>query len=239
MSRYARRLCAKAAVTHFPSLPRPAADDQEQTPEHPGGGAPYPVDGECYTQCDCGVTNPCGEYIFNHSGGVVEGRSFRDWFIYEYMITPETLNHTDPATGLPAPIGLGWLDDSMTMNGPTEEDSNYIADTGASTQDMADQVAAYQESMQALIRAVIPLGGFYWQLMDGGGAQLNKGINVTVNGTVCRNYLRSACVASPSAWNRFQMFVIPSARGGCARVRCARIRCARVSCAALASAAPH
>jgi hypothetical protein len=26
-------------------------------------------------------------------------------------------------------IGLGWLDDSMQMVGPTEEDKNYIADT--------------------------------------------------------------------------------------------------------------
>jgi hypothetical protein len=35
--------------------------DQEQTPEHPGGGKSYPVDGECITQCDCGPVNPCGE----------------------------------------------------------------------------------------------------------------------------------------------------------------------------------
>jgi hypothetical protein len=65
-----------------PASPSPrATDDQEQTPEHPGGGAAYPVDGECYTQCDCGPTNPCGEFIFDHRGGVVEGRSFRDWFL--------------------------------------------------------------------------------------------------------------------------------------------------------------
>lgn len=57
--------------------------DQEQTPEHPGGGKPYPVDGACIEQCDCGPVNPCGEYIFNHSGAEVEGRTFRDWFINE------------------------------------------------------------------------------------------------------------------------------------------------------------
>jgi hypothetical protein len=39
-------------------------------------------------------------------------------------------------------IGLGWLDDSMRLNGPTEEDRNYIADTGASTAEMKEQVAA-------------------------------------------------------------------------------------------------
>lgn len=48
--------------------------DQEQTPEHIGGGKDYPVDGECMEQCDCGATNPCGEYIFNHRNA-----SFSDW----------------------------------------------------------------------------------------------------------------------------------------------------------------
>ena len=79
--------------------------DQEQTPEHPGGGAPYPVDGACVTQCDCGPTNPCGEYIFDHRGGSVEGRTFRDWFIHEYMISNETLLHRNPVTGAPQMIG--------------------------------------------------------------------------------------------------------------------------------------
>ena len=61
--------------------------DQEQTPEHaaPGGGSypAYRVDGECVEQCDCGDTNPCAEYIFDNSGGVVEGRNFTEWFINE------------------------------------------------------------------------------------------------------------------------------------------------------------
>lgn len=188
--------------------------DQEQTPEHPGGGDPYPVDGVCETQCDCGPSNPCGEYIFDHRGGVVDGRSFRDWFVFEYMITGETLNHTDPVSGAPAPIGLGWLDDSMTMSGPTEEDGNYIADTGASQQDMADQVAAYQESMAALVRATIANGGYYWQLMDGSGAQLNQGINKTVDGATCRTFLRSVCKPNPSQWNRLQMYTLPGGGQG-------------------------
>lgn len=168
----------------------------------------------CETQCDCGPTNPCGEYIFDHRGGVVDGRSFRDWFVYEYMITGETLNHTDPVSGAPAPIGLGWLDDSMTMSGPTEEDGNYIADTGASQQDMADQVAAYQESMAALVRATIANGGYYWQLMDGSGAQLNQGINKTVDGATCRTFLRSVCKPNPSQWNRLQMYTLPGGGQG-------------------------
>jgi hypothetical protein len=188
--------------------------DQEQTPEHPGGGAPYPVDGECITQCDCGTVNPCGEYIFDHRGGEVNGQTFRDWFISEYMISNETLLHKNPITGEPQAIGLGWLDDSMEMNGPTEEDPNYIADTGASTQDMQEQVDAYQESMNALIETVIPMGGFFWQLMDGSGAHLNSGINTTVDPTTCETYLRSVCVPNPSIFKRFMLYNIPNGGKG-------------------------
>ena len=43
------------------------------------------------------------------------------------MISNETLLHKDPKTGIPQVIGLGWLDDSMTPNGPTEEDKNVSA----------------------------------------------------------------------------------------------------------------
>ena len=100
----------------------------EQTPEHskPGGGSylAYRVDGECIEQCDCGTTNPCAEYIFDHRGGEVEGQTFRDWWINEYMISNETLFHKNPQTGEPQMIGLGWLDDSMQLKGPTEEDKN-------------------------------------------------------------------------------------------------------------------
>jgi len=194
--------------------------DQEQTPEHPGGGHPYPVDGDCVEQCDCGSTNPCGEYIFDHRGGEVEGRTFRDWFVNEYMVTNETLFHKDPATGEPAPIGLGWLDDSMSLAGPSEEDRNYIADTGASPEEMEEQTAAYQESMYALAKKVIPLGGFWWQLMDGSGMKLNpahprSGGVTPVSPEQCKATLRGLCVganksATPSSWQRLQMYNVPN-----------------------------
>ena len=60
--------------------------DQEQSPEHPNptrGNNSYPMDGHCFEQCDCGSVNPCGEYVFNHSGEDVNGQTFRDWFINE------------------------------------------------------------------------------------------------------------------------------------------------------------
>jgi hypothetical protein len=91
----------------------------------------------------------------------------------------------------------------MTPNGPTEEDKNYIVDTGASTEDMQVFVAAYQESMQQLIKTVIPMGGFFWQLMDGGGAVLNTGINNTTDPASCMSYLRDVCVANSSMTKRF------------------------------------
>ena len=65
------------ACSENPRFPRPCAE--EQTPNHPGGGPAYPVDGECFEQCDCGTVNPCGEYIFDHRGAPVNGQSFRDW----------------------------------------------------------------------------------------------------------------------------------------------------------------
>lgn len=142
---------------------------QSQTPNHIGGGNPYKVDGECVEQCDCGPVNPCGEYIFDHRGGEVDGRSFTEWFVNEYMISNETLLHKDPVTGKPQPIGLGWLDDSMSGKGPSEEDRNYIADTNASGTDMQSQVGAYKASMQALRNKVLPMGGYWMQLMGSPG----------------------------------------------------------------------
>lgn len=184
--------------------------DQEQTPEKakPGGGSypAYRVDGECVEQCDCGPTNPCGEYIFDHRGGEVEGRTFRDWFINEYMVTNETLLHVNPATGKPQPIGLGWLDDNMGMHGPSEEDRNYIADTGATPEDMKEQVAAYQESMLQLKKKVIPMGGFWWQLMDGGNCKL---AGHSVSQAQCASVLKQMCVPNPPSWKRMTLNNIP------------------------------
>ena len=45
------------------------------------------------------------------------------------MISNQTLLHRNPKTGDHQPIGLGWLDDAMTLNGPTESDTNYVVDT--------------------------------------------------------------------------------------------------------------
>lgn len=112
-------------------------------------------------------------------------------------------------TGKPQPIGLGWLDDSMKITGPTEEDKNYIADTGASPAEMQAQVDAYQDTIQKLREKLIPLGGFYWQLMDSRGAELNQDINKTMDAATCKSFLQARCVANSSAWKKFQLYNIP------------------------------
>ena len=187
--------------------------DQEQTPEHAnakGGSWPdYRVDGECVDQCDCGDTNPCAEYIFDNRGGEVEGRNFTEWFINEYMVTNETLLHKNPTTGKPQVIGLGWLDDSMTPHGPTEEDRNYIADTGSNATDMVTQVDAYKTTMTALVKKVVPMGGYWWQLMDGSG---NKLAAKKSKPAMCKKTLADICKPTPDAWNKMQLYNIP--KGG-------------------------
>jgi hypothetical protein len=73
------------------------------------------------------------------------------------MVTNETLFHKNPVTGEQQVIGLGWLDDSMSLGGPSEEDKNYIADTGSSPASMMAQTTAYRESMYQLVKKVIPM----------------------------------------------------------------------------------
>lgn len=192
---------------------------QDQTPNHVGGGKPYGVDGECVEQCDCGPTNPCGEYIFDHRGGEVDGRNFTEWFVNEYMISNETLLHKDPVTGKPQPIGLGWLDDSMTERGPTEEDNHYVADTNASEADMQSLVGAYKASMQALTNKVLPMGGYWMQLMRSQNpvGPSEKGFprsNVPIPPAQCKSNLREFCVganrsATPPSWNRLTLYALP------------------------------
>jgi hypothetical protein len=137
------------------------------------------------------------------------------------MISNETLLHTDPLTGKPQAIGLGWLDDSMTSRGPSEEDHNYIVDTGAKPSEIAAQVGAYQASMLALKEKVLSLGGFWMQLMGGKG----HGFRVAPDGgkgspriapvpvDKCTAALREVCVganrsATPANWNFMQFYVI-------------------------------
>ena len=68
-------------------------------------------------------------------------------------------------------------------------------------------------------------GGFWWQLMDGGGIKVNPNghwdgkQNVSVTPTACKAALDAVCVggnasATPSTWNRMQMYNIPNGGDG-------------------------
>lgn len=162
--------------------------DQEQTPEYPRG------DGSCTEECDCGKA-PCGEYIFDHRNA-----SFSDWFVNEYMISSETLLHK------PQLVGLGWLDDSMQLTGPTEEDKNFTVDTGSTPEEMQAHVWAYQANMKRLYEKAVPMGSWAMQLFRGEGPQVRNSSskkgprNVTAD--ECKKTLRSQfCTPKPSAWD--------------------------------------
>ena len=83
----------------------------EYTPQYPLGG---PAQGSCREQCDCGKA-PCGQYVFDFRNA-----SFQDWFVDHYIISDATILHR------PFPIGVGWLDDMMTLAGPTELDPYFL-----------------------------------------------------------------------------------------------------------------
>jgi hypothetical protein len=124
--------------------------DQAQSPAHPKG------DGNCEQPCYCGV-NPCGEYIFDHRNS-----SFAEWFLNGWMISNETLGH-------PGITGL-LLDDHMLKTGPTETHGHFLADTGLSSQAMADSVSSYNANVDTLWKTIVAKGGFAWDLFGGGEA---------------------------------------------------------------------
>jgi hypothetical protein len=117
------------------------------------------------------------------------------------MISNITLLHTPL-------ISLGWLDDSMKLSGPSEEDTHFQLDTGFSNETMADLVDAYKTSMQQLEVEVVKKGGFTWQMMRGNGPGVRNttsrnakhpGVNVTYE--QCVKTLREYCVPKPAAWD--------------------------------------
>eukprot|EP01052_Picozoa_sp_SAG31_P075352 SAG31_NODE_34536_length_332_cov_0.639485_1_plen_110_part_11 len=107
----------------------------------------------------------------------------------------------------------------MRPNGPSEEDSHYVADTNASGADMESLVRAYKASMQALRNKVLPMGGYWMQLMGNADpvGPNQKGFprsNVPVPPAQCKSRLREFCVganrsATPLSWNRLTLYGVP------------------------------
>ena len=164
----------------------------------------------CREQCDCGATNPCGEYTFNFRNA-----SFRHWWVHEYMISNQTLLH-DP------PISPGWLDDGIGLKGVSESapPGTWASDTGSTPLDMQDHVDAFRDAVATLQRAIIDHGGFYWQMIQGRGPKIRtvnkasstchepKARNVTAK--QCAAKLRQWCTPDPEPWrNAHFYFVCP------------------------------
>lgn len=184
--------------------------DQGDCPHAKGGGPAYPLGGppsQCTEMCDCG-TNPCGEYTFDF-----RNESMQEWFINGYMISDMTLTHK------PHPIGLGWMDDHITMKGMTEQGPkgryNFLRDTGLSSVEMTKLVNGYKSTMQRLNSAVVAQGGFTWMLIKGKGPQVrprpdrhHPGHNITVDSTTCAAILRQFCVPDPTEWRLASMYLL-------------------------------
>ena len=73
------------------------------------------------------------------------------------MISNETLLHK-PA------ISLGYLDDTMSVHGPSEEDRHFINDTGSTAAEMQEHADAYATNMLRLERQLVKTGGFWHQV---------------------------------------------------------------------------
>jgi hypothetical protein len=87
--------------------------------------------------CDCGLS-PCGEFLFNFTNS-----SMVDWWLLEHMGGGMGLDH-------PAVDGV-LLDDYWDASaGPSEIDSNMLADMGMSAADTAAMTASWQAAMGRL-----------------------------------------------------------------------------------------
>lgn len=190
--------CAPENATHCSLL----YHDQEQTPQVPTPGNPAP-DGVCAGWCDCGK-QPCGEYLFDHRNGTM----LREFLIQEAIL---------PSIQHPAVDGLFlddfWCSDLLCaesnnqldscpcddpVQGPTEVNPFWQHDTGLSDTDIVDLTLQWNQTMDAVERAILANGGYSWWLMHG---QANANAH-PVRLTNCSQQLRAACgaAAPDSAW---------------------------------------
>jgi hypothetical protein len=126
--------------------------------------------------CNCGA-NVCGEYLFNFSTP-----EMIDWWLLE---------HFGGGLGLDHPSVDGVLtDDYWAPSGPSEIDSNMLADMGMSAQDAVAQTAAYNGAMSRLFDLVRVRNKFI-SVMGYSGDSLS-----TANAAQCAARLASACSAT-------------------------------------------
>lgn len=180
--------------------------DQRQTPEHPGANrSMYKPDGVCLGQCNCGPTNPCAEYTFDH-----RNKSFSNWFVNEFIVSRDTLLHK------PNPINVGWVDDEITLQGMSEGAPypSWAEDTGSSALEMQDHVDAFRHNVAKMEKAIVDHGGFSWQMITGRGPLIRS--TITRGGHAhnatpaqCMATLREQyCLAEPGAWHSAHVYEV-------------------------------
>ena len=127
---------------------------QEQSPGYPHG------DGDCAAPaCDCGKV-PCGFYIFNHSSTTrVNGQSFQEWFIHDYMINEYGSS--------PLVSGFFW-DDVWNEDCYIHDQVPHTCDDMGLVRhspEIKQLTKAYRANMEALRTATIQAGKFSWQVV--------------------------------------------------------------------------
>jgi hypothetical protein len=177
---------------------------QEQTPGYPHG------DGDCAAPaCDCG-TMPCGFYLWNHSStAIVNGQSFRDWFINSYMF--------NEVGSSPLVSGFFWDDFWPGKSGdfPDASAGKIVQDTGMTPDDLQTITDAYNANMAALKEYTLSKGKFSWQMLWTGGSATGTGSTCPgplVEKASCAQDLRNLCSTSSPAQTRTMMYAFSPGR---------------------------
>lgn len=171
---------------------------QEQTPGFPHG------DGDCAAPgCDCGKA-PCGFYLWNHSSTtVVNGQTFRDWFINDYVLNK--VGMSDLVSGF-------FWDDFWPDEGkgfPDSRAGKVPEDTGLAGAAWQQITNAYNANMEALRVKTLAAGKFAWQLMWTGGVATQKASTqpqAIIQQSNCAAELRVQCNATAPPQTRAMMY---------------------------------
>lgn len=153
---------------------------------------------------------PCGFYLWNHSStAVVNGQTFQDWFIHDYMF--------NTVGSSPLVSGFFWDDFWPGASGNFPDSMpNLVNDTGMTAADLTSITAAYDANMAALKNYTLGQGKFAWQMLWTGG-DANGGGNTCpspiVKNASCAADLRSLCTPTSPAQTRTMMYAF--APGAC------------------------
>ena len=185
---------------------------QEQSPGYPHG------DGDCAAPaCDCGKV-PCGFYIFNHSStAIVNGQTFRDWFIHDYMINE--VGRSDLVSGF-------FWDDVWNEDCNIHDQVPHTCDDMGlvrKSPEIIQLTKDYRATMEALRNATLSAGKFSWQMLWTGGADGSIGSTCPqplVKKDSCAADLRSLCQPTSAAQTRAMMYAFgPGRCNGAASVK--------------------